>query len=238
MRGALRNDTNQVGHDAPTSFSDQSDDVPQTIDLTLYSTFVGALRVAKYPHPVLCGRMGRLNVLPDHPHEGECRTPASLTEIFPFDKSQEYPAALDGNGVVSPEIIAKSRVPSGNNARGTKTSTIAHTFGAISAYDGHRAGVGRVVCDATWHHFVNVNLIGILEGGGFDEFAFPGEDPSKHDGFLSGAAGLTELEKIKEYYVNIGVWMAPPPRQTCFHRKHWWDLLYPPSSGRGDAYSS
>ena len=38
-------------------------------------------------------------------------------------------------------------------------------FGVGQAtYDGHRADVGRVVCDSTWHHFVNVNLTGIFEG--------------------------------------------------------------------------
>ena len=39
-------------------------------------------------------------------------------------------------------------------------------FGAISAYDGDPAGVGRIVCDATWHHFVNINLNG--SGAGLD----------------------------------------------------------------------
>jgi hypothetical protein len=68
MAGARRNDTNQLGHDAGSQFSDQSDDVPQTLDLALYSTHIGALRAARYPHPVLCGRMGRIDILPDHPH--------------------------------------------------------------------------------------------------------------------------------------------------------------------------
>jgi hypothetical protein len=72
----------------------------------------------------------------------------------------------------------------------TKSPTVAHSFGLLSAYDGqHRAGVGRVICDSTWHHFVNVNLIGILEGGGLDDFGRPGEHGSKHDGFLSSSAG-------------------------------------------------
>jgi hypothetical protein len=224
MGGPRRNDTNQVGDDVGSQFSDQSDDIPQPLDLTLYSTYVGALRTARYPHPVLCGRTGRIDVFPDHPHEGECRVPPDVT--LQFGGEAEYPP--DGSGTqILPEVIACSHVPSGNNARGTKDPTIAHTFGAISAYDGHRAGgKGRVVCDATWHHFVNVNLIGVVEGGIFDEFSNPGENLAKHDGFLSSAAGLAALNKIKNYYTNVGVWISPPGLHACFNRFVWWQLVY------------
>jgi hypothetical protein len=230
MRGARRNDTNQRGHEpfwfdpTRTEFSDQSDDVPQTLDLVLYSTHILALLAARYPHPILCGRTGSIDVLPDHPHEGECRVPPDVTLIF--GGQDEYPLGPGGVRIV-PEVIARSRVPAGNNARGAKMPTDAHNFGAISTYDGHRAGgKGRVVCDATWHHFVNVNLIGVLEGGMFDEFNFPFEDPTKHNGFLSSASGLGALNRIKNYYTNIGVWISPPERHTCFNRFVWWELVY------------
>jgi hypothetical protein len=168
--------------------------------------------------------MGRIDVFPDHPHEGECRVPPDVTQSF--GGADEYPLDAGGTRIV-PEVIAWSRVPPDNNARGSKIPTIAHTFGAISAYDGHRAGgKGRVVCDATWHHFVNVNLIGVLEGGIFDEFGNPGEDPSKHNGFLSSTLGLAALNKIKNYYTNIGVWISPPARHACFNRFIWWEILY------------
>lgn len=229
MSGPWRNDTNQVGHDSGTSFSDQSDDVPQRLDLLLYSTYAGFLRNARYPHPLLCGRMGRIDVFPDHPHEGECRVPPDVTQSF--RGADEYPLDAGGTRIV-PEVIAWSRVPVGNTTRPTgpnplKTPTVAHTFAAISAYDGHRAGgKGRVVCDATWHHFVNVNLIGVVEGGGFDEFGVPGEHVSKHDGFLSSAAGRAALDKIKNYYINIGVWISPPDKHACFNRFIWWEIVF------------
>ncbi|HEY0734224.1 MAG TPA: hypothetical protein VGD69_04920 [Herpetosiphonaceae bacterium] len=234
MAGPRRNDTNHVGHDAGTQFSDQSDDIPQPLDLVLYSTPGHALQSARYPHPVLCGRNGRIDVLPDHPHEGECRTPQDVTLTYEFDKTLEYPLEIGGASPVVPEVIAYSHVPAGNTAdkAGSKQATIAHTFGAISAYNGHRAGVGQVVCDATWHHFVNVNLIGVVEGGFFDQFdniggdRHIGEHLSKHDGFLSSAQGLAALEKIKNYYTNIGVWIAPLSCQRCFNRKPWWELIY------------
>jgi hypothetical protein len=156
--------------------------------------------------------------------------PPDLT--LTFGGAAEYPVDTSGVQIV-PEVIAWSRVPAGNTARTefsgsitSKTATIGHNFGAISAYDGHRAGVGRVVCDATWHHFVNVNLIGVLEGETFDRFLLPGEHASKHDGFLSSPAGIAALNKIKNYFTNIGVWISPKERHTCFNQLVWWHLVY------------
>jgi hypothetical protein len=83
------------------------------------------------------------------------------------------------------------------------------------------------VCDSTWHHFVNVNLIGVVEGGGFDDFAgTPGTHASKHDGFLSSPAGRAALDKIKEYFVNVGVWIAPAERIACMNSRFWWELVF------------
>lgn len=231
MSGPRRNDTNQIGHDPGSQFSDQSDDIPQRLDLKLYSTQVGALRVARYPHPVFCGRAGRIDVFPDHPHEGECRVPASFGESL--NGVADYPAGSDGQPV-KPEIIARGRVVAGNNARGSKMPTQAHTFGVSCAYDGHRvAGSvrGRVVCDSTWHHFVNVNLVGVVEGEGFDEFAIAAaagtpDDASKHNGFLSSTAGRAVLAKIQNYYTNVAVWISPPERIACYHNALWWQLTF------------
>ena len=119
-----------------------------------------------------------------------------------------------------------------------KSPTIAQTFGVVSAYDGHRAGgKGRVICDSTWHHFVNVNLIGVLEGALFDEFFQRGRGrAAQHNGFLSSAAGLAALSKIKNYYTNIGVWISPPPRHDCFNRVGMvGDRLFRPDH-RGDPH--
>lgn len=227
MTNARRNDTNQRG-DAGTQFSDQSDDLPQTIDLKLYSARLSIFTRERYPHPLLCGPKGRIDVLPDHPHEGECVEPSSLTAVFAPDGTEEYPAATGGGPRVSPEVIATSHVPAGNTATlrsSFKTPTVAHSFGCISAYDGHRAGVGRVACDSTWHHFVNVNLIGVVEGEGFDDLT-PADSPTKHDGFMSTTADPDVLAKIKDYFINIGVWIAPPARHTCFRKKLSWEVIF------------
>jgi hypothetical protein len=237
MTGSLRNDSNEVGHDPGAQFSDQSDDVPQRLDLRLYTTWAGLLREARYPHPVMCGRLGRIDVFPDHPHEGEAREPDDLT-LTCRDGSAEYPPAAGGGLRPRPEVVAWGHVPAGNTAvvnnQPTKQATQAHRFGVISTYDGHRAGVGRVVCDSTWHHFVNVNLIGVVESGGFDDFpspnpadpGTPGTHLSKHIGFLASPSGRAALDKIKEYYVNVGVWISPPERIDCMNSRLWWDLVW------------
>lgn len=227
MNNARRNDTNQPG-DAGSQFSDQSDDIPQAIHLKLYSSPISFFRRERYPHPVLCGPRGRITVMPDHPHEGECVAPTQLTETFPPDGTEEYPAASGGGPRVEPEVIAHSHVPAGNTATffgSSKVATQAHTFGGISAYNGHAAGVGRVVCDSTWHHFINVNLIGVVEDGRFDDLE-PANSPTKHDGFMSTPSGQAALAEIKEYFVNVGVWIAPPARHQCFRNRFWWEAIY------------
>jgi hypothetical protein len=231
MGGPNRNDSNAVGHDPGTQFSDQSDDVPQRLDLTLFATPTGLFREERYPHPILCSPTGRIDVFPDHPHEGEVRVPPDLG-LACRDGSPEYPTRSDGTGQEVPVVIARGRVPAGNTASavagspGNKQATVAHGFGVLCAYDGHRAGVGRVVTDSTWHHFVNVNLIGILEGGIFDNFGRPGEDSTKHLGFLSSTEGRAALRQIQHYYVNTAVWLASPGLIRAMNDQLWWDLVW------------
>ena len=230
MRGINRNDSNMVGNDGGTQFSDQSDDIPQKLDLKLYHSWLNFFKEERYPHPILCAPSGRIDVFPDHPHEGQVKVPDNLG-LACRDGSPEYPPATDGSGQVVPEVIATGRVPAGNRAGtgaspGFKMATVAHSFAVLAAYDGHRAGVGRVVTDSTWHHFVNVNLIGIFEGGGFDDFSRLGEDPNKHTGFLSSVAGQAHLAKIRHYYVNTAVWLVSPLGIVAMNEAIWWDLIW------------
>lgn len=219
MNGPRRNDTTRIGHDAGSQFDDQSDDIPQPIEPKLYYSKVSPFWRESYPHPLLCSPLGRIDVLPDHPHEGECIEPTNLTQTYTLDGTPEYPT--DSGGFrPSPEVIATSTVLAGANAGGSKLATQAHSFGAICAYDGHRAGIGRVVTDATWHHFVNVNLIGEL-----NDFGNP-PGSAKNDGFLSSPAGEAALELIKHYFINIGVWISPPAKHTCFNSRLIWRLVY------------
>jgi len=211
--GSQRHDTTHEGHAAPTEFDDQSDDLPQTIRPKLYfSPSPYILRRYVYPHPLLCGPKGVIRYLPDHPHEGECYVPSDLTKTFTYGGTTftEYPP-LSGGTRLAPEVIAWSSNGSGISDFG-KGAVSPTTFGAIGAYDGHLVNVGRVVVDATWHHFFNINLKGD-----------PGNsEPPKQLGFYATAAGLDRYEQIKAYFRNIGVWLARPQTHTCMRWRALW----------------
>lgn len=151
MGGARRNDTNQPsgGAAASTYFNDQSDAIPQRISAHRF----GSGR----PHPLLSisPRLrisGVIDIMPDHPHEGECK-PETTFEV---------------NGVeVSSQTIATSFVIGGNTGGG-KSATEPHCFPSIAVWDGSKANAGRVVVDSTWHHFININLTATANGPGLN----------------------------------------------------------------------
>lgn len=200
--GAERHDT-VVDIDAATPGlqGDQSDKVPQPILPTWYTRKVGSgiiHKVHQFPHPVLCGPDGVIKFLPDHMHEGLCEVPPDLGKSFTFDgfTSAEYPTA--GGHQESPQVIA----------RATTRNTDNDEFGVLAAYDGHRAGVGRVVVDATWHHWFNINLVGFVNA---TDPALPGFDPGV----------VPKWEAIKAYFRNVGVWLARPSLQNCLRNGGW-----------------
>ena len=206
--GPDRYDTLSEGNDLGIQFNDQSDDIPQRISPKLYSTWSWSKWVHRYyPHPLLCGPHGVIRVLPDHPHEGECYEPSNLNDSFTFDgyTTDEYPAGL------GPEVIAWSHTP-GRLVDDNKGPLNPRTFGAIGAYDGHRVDRGRIVVDATWHHFFNINLIGELGN----------PDPIKGVGFDATATGAAVYDDIQAYFRNIAVWLARPTSHTCM----WWRALW------------
>ena len=216
MNDERRNDTNRLGANAASEFDDQSDDVPQPVQPKMYRIRRGIWTVS-YPHPLLCGPNGAIRVMPDHPHEGECVEPSDTSRSDTFDgyTIEEYPAASGGGSKPLPEVISTSTVPAGNTAN-TKEPTEAQRFGGICAYDGHRADVGRVVTDATWHHFININLVGDIGN----------PDPAKRAGFLYSTAGQDHLDEIKTYFRNIAVWISPEASIRCMNTRIIWDLLW------------
>lgn len=157
MTGMRRNDTNQPQPGSPVStlFQNQSDNIPQTIAAR---TFGGGM-----PHPLLSistskRPSGVIDIMPDHPHEGECKHEATFTVTHPT------------TGVaysISSQIIATSFVRGGNTSGG-KAPTVPHCFPSIAVWDGRPAAHGRIVVDSTWHHFVNINLNGSGQGVGLD----------------------------------------------------------------------
>lgn len=207
-----RHDTNRRGHDAGWSFNDQSDDVPQEI---IPHYFGGGLYQSV--HPVLCTKDGPIRVLPDHPHEGLCEVPGNLGGNYTIgtDSFREYPDGPNGQPL-APRVIATATMIAGARTS-TKPPVPGGSFGVIAAWDGHRAGdFGRVVVDATWHHFINVNLIGDRDIGP------PNVAVPKTMGFLHTPAGEAHYEKIKAYFRNIADWLTPKNRRSCLIRRHIW----------------
>jgi hypothetical protein len=216
MFSAYRRDTNRPGASGDFDFGDQSDITPQPI-LPVWQRRPGpGLFSTRWPHPLLCGSQGVIDVLPDHPHEGECVERRDIPTGQDFDFAGyhvvEYP---QGSGAQPlPSAVAHSTVLP-NNDSGGKHATVSASFVAISAYDGENAGVGRVVTDATWHHFININLVGVQSPN------VPVNEPEKRFGFLS-PGGEHHLRAIEEYFRNIAMWIAPAARRRCMFRNALW----------------
>ena len=193
-------------------FDHQSDDVPQEILPVLYIRLIGLLRKISYPHPVLCGPRGIIKQMPDHPHEGHCYKPSDLHRSFTFSGAtfEEYPNAADGSKP-EPQVIAQSR-HAARTPNDEKGNLNPKTFGSIAVYDGHKAKIGRVLVDATWHHFFNINLTGRPTA----------PDPYRL-GFYGSPAGLDAYEDIKAYFRNIAVYLSRPTQIAKMRlRALWW----------------
>jgi hypothetical protein len=179
----------------PYNFDDQSDDIPQTIRWKRYK--IDALNAR--PHPVLCGPNGPVNVLPDHEHEGEALAP-------PVAGDAKWPTK-DGRQE-APEVIAWGRV---KDPAATKHG---QEIGVISAYNGHMVEVGRILADSTWHHWFDINIIGLTGAG------------APYTGFSATAEGQAALKNIDAYYLNCGVWLAPPDVQTMMRQAALWSIVW------------
>lgn len=241
--GPDRHDTLRKGHDGFYTFNDESDDIPMPIDVTMFPTRGWSpFTINTAPHPVLCGTKGIIDILPDHPHEGEVIVPTSFTGTFSFPgyaNKPEYPDLVASPGTKEkPLIIAKANVLGDHTAASDLNKGLANAkkFGVVGAYNGHNAGVGRVVVDSTWHHWFDVNLTGRPTAPGADPIDPVSPADPKALGFLATPAGLAAYKKIQNYFRNVAVWLASPTKQSCmFFRATWWivqryplaELLHP-----------
>jgi hypothetical protein len=212
-------------------FDDQSDDIPQRIYPNYDADYINFAWTASL-HPLLrmpgapATRAGSqdfmldIDILPDHPHESVCyevslqSKPAELNAAFNIAGMNfvEFPGLFGGGAKVGSRIVAFA--VSGGRAIGNPTiykpPVNPRMFGVISAFDGHSAALyagaatrpGRIVCDSTWHHFININL----DGTGSSRFGL----------------SLPHLQKIYQYYRNIIDWIQPANRRRCWW---YWDLV-------------
>jgi hypothetical protein len=119
-----------TSYDAPCL---QYDEIPQTL---LQSSAPHRLFV----YANLKGDSVRIEVLPDHAHEGKVLVPEKLDESWP--KASPLPV-----------VAAKSA---------DKRPGLRREYDLSIAYDGHPLEVGRIVADSSFHHFVDKNLMNIV----------------------------------------------------------------------------
>lgn len=184
-------------------FDDQSDAIPQPLSFP-----PGPV------HAILAGEQGPISRFPDHMHEGEVVTPADTSQVVTINGHQftEYPAA--GAFQPVPAIIATGQTTGGHETLVEGTSCEQANFGAdgsstaagrdlgiLCAYDGHGVGVGRVVTDSSFHHYLDINLIGDPCGSS------PDREQGFGPGYAPPAAG-TVLADLQAFYVNTAVWLA------------------------------
>jgi hypothetical protein len=163
----------------------QEDPTPQTIELVPDAA-------AGRPHPLFYARKGWVTVFPDHMHEGQITIPDPTT----LD-GKEWPA----NGALRPEahVVAygKDKRPDRLNRR----------YALVAVYNGDPVGVGRVVSDSTWHHYVNVNLRGFAKD--------------------TGEGSVIDL--LGQYYGNLALWLAPLDKRQAMKRAMFWWLSNHPA---------
>jgi hypothetical protein len=191
--GTNRHDTCREGLTPGYQFDDQEDNVPQEIIPKHYYNPWGYpfFRRRWRPHPVLCGRNGIINVLPDHMHEGWIVAPdAAAIAANP----SEWPGGVGSEVIADATVIAHTNTDGSGYVSGKR-------FGVLGAYDGHPQGVGRIVVDATWHHWFNINL------RGFD-------------------TSSSHYDKIRNYFWNVGLWLAPPAKQTAMFNAAVYGLVW------------
>lgn len=201
--GEARIDTNRpftaaeiAGTDV-IAFDRQGDTLPQNIEWVAWYTHRHfPWTIHRRPHPVLCHpALGPIDVMPDHPHEGVVfdhvvqpdvnLAAITLGNTYNFNgvAGDEYPTAFGIRPL--PFVIARGRTLADPPLQHAKGDSPAKRFSMISVYDGHRVGIGRVAADSTWHHWMNINITQLE------------------------AAGGANWEKIKRYYLNLALWLAP-----------------------------
>jgi hypothetical protein len=215
VKGPTRIDTLREGGDKGFETHDQSDRFPQEIR-PIFKLIKGTKKSA--PHELLTDGGFAITVLPDHFHEGECLIPQSLKDKIPLSDGTEfyeYPLDQSGKERTIPEIVAISTSAAGSVTDEIGASPVnPRCFNIIVAYDGHCAGkvdegsekdgVGRVVVDASFHHFVDINLRGDKKdgpGGLYDDSNMPTKD------YLA----------IQQYYRNIVVWLCPQEKRASYY---------------------
>ena len=161
----------------------QQDRTPQELFLENVDDF-GDPDPSGQPHPLFFYRPGQfIQAFPDHQHEGAVIIPRILDASWP----------TGSRGQTRPHVVALGR----NGRNGDELNIVA-------TYNGNLANVGRIVADSTWHHYVNVNLLG---------FPHPAPEGSVAD-------------QIGQYYANLAVWLAPCHKRQSMAMAMCWVIAH------------
>jgi hypothetical protein len=117
------------------------------------------------------GQPVQIRNFPDHQHEGNVIVPATYDKFWP-----PRPPV--------PQVVAQGR--------DLRFPDAPRKYDLVMAYDGDAAGVGRIVADSSFHHFINLNLCKI-----------PTRDAAGNP--VPG----TPLDQIAQFYANLALWLAP-----------------------------
>lgn len=206
-------------------FDDQSDDLPQplTVLVPSHPAVQGATGVLSvYPDHM-------------HEGEVIAPTGARLTQTSAADTTlsfagpgfTEFPS-IDTYRQV-PIILATSSAGTGGNLPGHVTevpigmnpedvacenanfsadSSVCNvrTNNTLAAYDGSTVNRGRIITDSSFHHFLDLNLLG-------DPCSLI---PTKKQGFNASPSGQAHLTEISAFYLNMATWLAWTERQFYF----------------------
>jgi hypothetical protein len=204
QHGPGRHETTQGAQGTVTTYAEEEDAVPQTIEPVYRPTATSIALRTWVPHPLLCARDGVIDRFPDHMHEGEviAGDAVQLDQplAIPGYAGVEYPAAVDpAESRPRPQVVAYGRTtPQWQHEDGPVNPK---RFPLIGAYDGDPAGIGRVVVDSTWHHWFSVNLHGLRD-----------LNPPVYG-------------HMQAYYRNVALWLATPAQRDSMLFASAWGVV-------------
>lgn len=193
--GVTRIDTLREGLEPGFQAPDEEDRFPQDIRPRF---FVNEASTIAEPHPLLALNQFAISVLPDHMHEGECISPKEIAAAISNGKAnvaKDFPTISTGEPLL-PTVVAIATTSGGTFEEGMVEPVEPRSYIAISAYDGHLVEgrkLGRVVVDASFHHFLNLNITKLMKTGG------------------------ANFDAISKYYRNIVMWLRPADQELDYY---------------------
>jgi hypothetical protein len=162
------------------NFNTCEGDDPDKLDLSEFQSDGEALKLLSLPGPPhrlfwfgkdAQGNLTLIQRFPDHAHESKLVIPKQLNGEWPPKSPMPVIAAM---------------------ARDKRFPKEQRDYPVVVAFDGDTVDVGRIVADSSFHHYLNINLSGLLERDGTG-YPVPGSD----------------LDQIAQFYGNLALWLTP-----------------------------